>query len=114
MVTGKWLYAIRNLASLMDRPASLQERVFQRLFEAAEIARFDRRERYEYEESLKVYRDWFSVMQTAELRGEQRGLEKGLKEGLKQGLQQGIRQVASSDETGWDLYEKYLPDDRLG
>ena len=68
----KWLYAIRNLASLMERPHALQEKVFQHLFEAAEIAKFDRKERYEYEESLKNYRDWFSVMQTAELRGEKR------------------------------------------
>ena len=70
----KWLYAIRNLASLMDRPRALQEKVFHRLFEAAEIAKFDRKERYEYEESLKVYRDWYSVMETAELRGEKRGI----------------------------------------
>ena len=77
----KWLYAIRNLASLMERPRTLQERVFQHLFEAAEIAKFDRKERFEYEESLKNYRDWFSVMQTAELRGEQRGMERGMTEG---------------------------------
>ncbi len=75
----KWLYAIRNLASLMERPHALQEKVFQHLFEAAEIAKFDRKERYEYEESLKNYRDWFSVMQTAELRGEQRGELRGEK-----------------------------------
>ena len=55
----KWLYAIRNLASLMERPRALQEKVFQYLFEAAEIAKFDRKERFEYEESLKNYRDWF-------------------------------------------------------
>ena len=73
----KWLYAIRNLASLMERPRALQEKVFQHLFEAAEIAKFDRKERFEYEESLKNYRDWFSVMQTAELRGEQRGMAEG-------------------------------------
>ena len=56
----------------MERPHALQEKVFQHLFEAAEIAKFDRKERYEYEESLKNYRDWLSVMQTAELRGEKR------------------------------------------
>ena len=73
----KWLYAIRNLASLMDRPRALQEKVFHRLFEAAEIAKFDRKERYEYEESLKVYRDWYSVIETANLKGHARGLEEG-------------------------------------
>ena len=81
----KWLYAIRNLASLMERPRALQEKVFQHLFEAAEIAKFDRKERFEYEESLKNYRDWFSVMQTAELRGEQRGMERGLERGMAEG-----------------------------
>ena len=81
----KWLYAIRNLASLMERPRALQEKVFQHLFEAAEIAKFDRKERFEYEESLKNYRDWFSVMQTAELRGEQRGMERGMERGMAEG-----------------------------
>ena len=56
--------------------------MFSHLFEAAEIARFDRKERYEYEESLKAYRDWFSVMETAETRGFTKGLEKGKEEGV--------------------------------
>ena len=77
----KWLYAIRNLASLMERPRILQEKVFAHLFEAAEIAKFDRIERYEYQESLKAYRDWFSVMETAEIRGMEKGMEKGRREG---------------------------------
>ena len=89
----KWLYVIRNLASLMERPRTLQEKVFQHLFDAAEIAKFDKKERYEYEESLKAYRDLFSVIETAELRGEKRGEEKGRAEGLKEGLAQGLREV---------------------
>ena len=32
----KWLFVLRNLATLLERPAALQERVFTRLFEAAE------------------------------------------------------------------------------
>ena len=88
----KWLYAIRNLASLMERPRILQEKVFTHLFEAAEIAKFDRKEMYEYQESLKVYRDWFSVMETAEIRGLEKGLEKGLQQGLEKGLQQGLEE----------------------
>lgn len=79
----KWLYAIRNLASLMERPRALQEKVFQHLFEAAEIAKFDRKERYEYEESLKNYRDWFSVMQTAELKGHAKGRAEGQEESAR-------------------------------
>ncbi|WP_444324085.1 Rpn family recombination-promoting nuclease/putative transposase [Paraprevotella clara] len=86
----KWLYVIRNLAALMERPRVLQEKVFAHLFEAAEIAKFSKGERYEYEESLKAYRDWFSVMTTAELRGEERGEERGFKKGEEKGLKEGL------------------------
>lgn len=86
----KWLYVIRNLAALMERPRVLQEKVFAHLFEAAEIAKFSKGERYEYEESLKAYRDWFSVMATAELRGEERGEERGFKKGEEKGLKEGL------------------------
>ena len=98
----KWLYVIRNLAALMERPRVLQEKVFAHLFEAAEIAKFSRVERYEYEESLKAYRDWFSVMATAELRGEERGKEKGLKEGLEKGrIEERLRNARGLKARGW-------------
>ena len=51
----KWMFVLKNLARLMERPTSLQERVFNRLFEAAEIAQFSKENLYAYEESLKVY-----------------------------------------------------------
>lgn len=99
----KWLYVIRNLAALMERPRVLQEKVFAHLFEAAEIAKFSRVERYEYEESLKAYRDWFSVMATAELRGEERGKEKGLKEGLEKGrIEEQLRNARGLKARGVD------------
>lgn len=62
----KWLFVLRNLSSLLERPRALQERIFVRLFEAAEISQFDKRELYEYEESLKNFRDMYSVITTAE------------------------------------------------
>lgn len=99
----KWLYVIRNLAALMERPRVLQEKVFAHLFEAAEIAKFSRVERYEYEESLKAYRDWFIVMATAELRGEERGKEKGLKEGLEKGrIEERLRNARGLKARGVD------------
>lgn len=90
----KWLYVIKNLATLMERPAILQEKVFARLFEAAEIAKFDKVERREYEESLKNYRDWFSVMKTAREKGHQKGLEEGREEGRKEGREEGANEKA--------------------
>lgn len=77
----KWLFVLRNLATLLERPAALQERVFNRLFEAAEIAKFTKRELYEYEDSLKNFRDMYSVITTAELKGEAKGRAEGRAEG---------------------------------
>lgn len=88
----KWLFVLRNLSRLMERPKALQERVFTSLFEAAEIARFDRRNLLDYEESLKNYRDWYSVEKTAELKGHAKGLAKGLAEGLAEGHAKGLEE----------------------
>lgn len=77
----KWMFVLRNLSRLMERPAALQELVFERLFRAAEIAGFNKQELIEYEDSLKAFRDWFSVISTAEMKGIQKGIQKGRIEG---------------------------------
>lgn len=86
----KWMFVLRNLGGLMERPVALQERVFNRLFEAAEIARFSRKELVEYEDSLKVFRDWYSVMKTTLNKGLAEGRAKGLAEGRAEGRAEGL------------------------
>jgi predicted transposase/invertase (TIGR01784 family) len=73
----KWLYVLRNLEDLTKRPAKLQEKIFAKLFEQAEIANYSEQEYNEYEHSLKVYRDLNNVIETAETTGEKRGIAKG-------------------------------------
>jgi len=85
----KWLYAIKNLGKLDDKPTALTEAIFKRFFEVAEIAAFSKTERYDYEENLKNCNDWFSVMNTAKKdgleEGEAIGIEKGRAEGRAEG-----------------------------
>ena len=85
----KWLFAIRHLPDLMERPSILSEAVFVRFFEQAEIAKFNRKERMEYEGSLKNYRDWYSIMKTAEYKSREEGLKEGRAKGLAEGLAEG-------------------------
>ena len=85
----KWVYVLCNLAGLMERPAALQERVFTRLFKAAEIAGFTRPEVIEYEDSLKVSRDWYSVLKTAREDSRAEGLAEGRAEGRAEGHAEG-------------------------
>jgi len=65
----KWLYVIRNLNRLDKVPDKLQERVFEKLFEIAEIARFTPDQVRSYEDSLKYYRDLKNALNTAKEEG---------------------------------------------
>lgn len=47
----------------------LQERIFKKLFESAEIAKFSPEEREAYQESLKYYRDIKNVVDSSVLEG---------------------------------------------
>ncbi len=72
----KWLFVFKHLSGLQDRPKKLQDKIFERLFEAAEIAKFTPEEREAYEESLKNYRDLKNVVDTSREEGYQEGLDK--------------------------------------
>ena len=62
---------------------------FTKLFEQAEIARYDPTERRQYEESRKEYWDYTSTLQTAEKKGHAEGLAEGRAEGLAEGIEKG-------------------------
>ena len=72
----KWLYVLKNLSRLDERPAALKEKVFTKLFEEAEIAKFTPTELKEYEDSLKAYRDVKNSIDTALEKGREEGMEK--------------------------------------
>jgi len=76
----KWLFVLKNLPCLMDRPVALHERVFSRLFEQAEIALFSPDWSRNYEESLKHYRDLRNVINSAERRGREEGLAEAVQQ----------------------------------
>ena len=66
----KWLYVIKNISRLDDKPQALTEGIFKKLFDVAEISQFSKLDRAEYEESLKVFWDFTNVLSTAERKGE--------------------------------------------
>ncbi|MDR1224848.1 MAG: Rpn family recombination-promoting nuclease/putative transposase [Tannerella sp.] len=73
----KWMFVLKNLAVLDDRPKALQERVFHRLFRIAEIEQLSESERLVYRESQKIYWDYMNTLRSAEKKGrEKEALEK--------------------------------------
>lgn len=65
----KWLYVLKNLNRLQEKPVKFQERIFEKLFNEAEIAKLNPEEMDAYEKSLKSYRDQYSVLETARKEG---------------------------------------------
>jgi predicted transposase/invertase (TIGR01784 family) len=86
----KWMYVIKNLNKLDRFPEKLQEKVFEKLFSIAEIAKFSPDQINSYEDSLKYYRDLKNSLDTAF----DEGIEKGIEQGIQQGLELGIEKVA--------------------
>ena len=75
-MTDKWLYALKHLPDLLERPKALQDRIFKKFFDVAEIAALSKEEYAKYWESEKVYYDNDGAIRTAEAKGEAKGRAK--------------------------------------
>jgi predicted transposase/invertase (TIGR01784 family) len=96
----KWLYVIRNLNRLDKVPDKLRERVFEKLFETTEIAKFTPDQIRSYEDSLKYYRDLKNSLDTAKEEGREEGREERNIEIAKELLKNGIDINIISKSTG--------------
>ena len=67
----KWLYLLKNMSTLLERPAALRDRVFGRLFDVAEYARLDDEERKNYFNAMNTARDTYNQIAYAHEKGGQ-------------------------------------------
>lgn len=82
----KWLFFPKNLVKLDGIPIQLRNRIFEKAFNAAEIARFQPEQVQAYEASLKYYRDLKNVIDTAFDQGVALVALNAIREGLPDGL----------------------------
>ena len=68
----------------------LTDKVFDRLFEEAEIAKFTPQEMRENEASKMAYRDIKNSIDTAKQEGLAEGMEKGMELGIEKGMKKGM------------------------
>ena len=61
----KWMYVIKNLNRLDNIPDKLREKIFEKMFAAAEIAKLTPDEYEAYVDSLNSYRDFKNSIDTA-------------------------------------------------
>jgi len=69
----KWMYVLKNLKRLDRLPDKLREKVFEKIFSVAEIAKLSYEEYLQYVESFKVYRDYKNSIDTARDEGKAEG-----------------------------------------
>ncbi len=116
----KYINPFTDLPTLSERPIKLQERIFQRLFEAAEIAKFSPEEKEQYEESLKSYRDLKNVIDTAFNDGESKGKIEGKIEEKIENIKKALRrqkltieEIAEDFDTSIDFVLKIKKDSEI-
>jgi len=61
----KWMYVLKNLDRLDNIPDSLREKVFEKMFAAAEVAKLTKEEYKAYINSLNSYRDYNNALDYA-------------------------------------------------
>lgn len=95
------------MRTLDNQPLSLQTDVFNRLFSEAEIARFNKEDIKEYEDSLKAFRDIQNSIDTAKeeefAKGYAEGFVEGFVEGFKQGIAKGEQKIVQMIQQGCDV-----------
>jgi len=96
----KWLYVIKNLHKLDRIPDKLRERIFERVFDTAEIAKFTPDQIRSYEDSLKYYRDLKNSLDTAREEGKIEGKIEGKLEVAKNLVSNAISIDLISKATG--------------
>ena len=96
----KWLYLLKNMSTLLERPAALRDRIFGRLFDVAEYARLDDEERKNYVESMNTARDTYNQIAYAREEGIGIGREKKAYEIAQKMIAKGLDVDTIADLTG--------------
>ena len=88
-IIDKWCYALKYMSKLDSLPLELRRSVFERLFQAAEIAQFSPEKREKYEHDMITERDEINIRRTAEQKARAEGRAEGVAEGMAKGKAEG-------------------------
>jgi predicted transposase/invertase (TIGR01784 family) len=102
-----WLYSLRHLDKLDDKPLAVQGRIFERLFHIARIDKLNKEEMVTYNKSILEYDDVMDAVQYASISGEKRSIGIGEKRGEKRGLTIGKKRgITIGEKRGITIGEK--------
>ena len=93
----KWLYLLKNMSNLLERPERLRNRIFTKLFDVAELAQLDDEDRTNYIKAMNTERDTYNQIEYARETGREEGHKVGKEEGLKVGREEGRAEGAKQN-----------------
>ena len=106
----KWLYLLKNMSNLLERPESLRDRIFTKLFDVAELAQLDDKDRTNYIKAMNTERDTYNQIEYARETGREEGLKEGHKKGHKEGKEEGIKEgrEEGAKQKSFDIAKRML------
>ncbi|ALG68632.1 Rpn family recombination-promoting nuclease/putative transposase [Beggiatoa leptomitoformis] len=102
----KWVYFLKNLSNFEEIPRILNEAVFQKAFEIAELSNLKPRQAQQYQKSLMNYWSNKAVLDTAFAEGKEEGLAEGLAEGEAKGKAEGLAEGEAKGKAEGELKAK--------
>ena len=105
----KWLYILKNLSKLLERPAALRDKIFSRLFDVAEYASLDNIDKQNYVKAMTTARDTHNQIEYAKETGLEEGLAKGRAEGREEGRAEGLEE--GFEKGRYDMILKMVQND---
>ena len=106
----KWLYLLKNMSNLLKRPERLRDRIFTKLFDVAELAQLDDKDRINYIKSMNTERDTYNQIEYARETGREEGREEGHKVGKEEGLKVGREEgrAEGAKQNSFDIAKRML------
>lgn len=106
----KWLYLLKNMSNLLERPERLRDRIFTKLFDVAELAQLDDKDRTNYIKAMNTERDTYNQIEYARETGREEGLKEGHKKGHKEGKEEGIKEgrEEGAKQKSFDIAKRML------
>ena len=79
----KWMFILKNMSKLKDRPESVQGYIFEKLFELAEIKKLTKNNMEKYRKSILEYHDVRGAVDLAREEAREEALEEGIEKGIE-------------------------------
>jgi hypothetical protein len=112
-VVDKWIYSLKNMEKLPERPEKLDENIFRQLYENAKINRLKKKDMKAYGKSVLEYDDVISSLRYVEERVRKETTERVRKETTERVRKETMEKMEKIRKEAMEKMEKIRKEDRI-